>query len=106
MVMDSPDDISVDSPIRNELLESLPVFSPEYFDNEPILNIGDHLTADEANVIRIEINNCYIKPIDVEVEPYDFEMCIRITSDVPFHCAPRRLSYFQKNEHTIDELLR
>lgn len=33
----------------------------------------------------------YICP-NVEIEPYEYKMRIHLTSDVPFHCAPRRLS--------------
>lgn len=29
----------------------------------------------------------------VEIVPYDYEMKINLTNDVPIHCNPRRFSY-------------
>ena len=94
--------------ISEKLIEALPVFSQEYFCREPTLNIGNNLPLTEANLLRIEINNCYLRPTVIEVIPYDFKMHIRLTSDAPFHCSPRRLSFFEKTEvqNTVEELLK
>ena len=103
------DDIPSDQSVETiNINEALPVFNPDYFEKESILNIGTELTAVESALIRDEINNCYVKPRNIEVTPYDFEMVIRLTSDVPFHCPPRRLSYLEKKEvqNTIEELIK
>lgn len=72
-----------------------------------VLDIGDKLQLSEANQLRRIINECYVEPIEVDSEPYNYEMHIRLTSDVPSHCSPRRLSYLVKAEvqKTVEELL-
>lgn len=43
---------------------------------------------------------------DAAVVPYDYEMDIRLTTDVPFHCSRRRLSYHEREEaqKMVDQL--
>lgn len=39
-----------------------------------------------------------MSPADVEFKPNDYEMVIRLTTDVPLHCAPQRLPHMEKIE--------
>lgn len=68
----------------------------ETFDDE--LNIGERIPRVDGNALKKIIDEFYLNPMNIEVKPLNYEMNIRLTSDVPFHCVPRRLSYFEKNE--------
>lgn len=39
----------------------------------------------------------------IDIEPYEYEMKIHLTSDVPFHCAPRRLSFAERT--TVQDIV-
>lgn len=73
---------------------------------KPIL--GENLTQQQADELMQIINECYLMPDGIAVEPMQYEMQIRLTSDVPFHSPPRRLSPLEKEtvQRTIDGLLR
>lgn len=77
------------------------------FENEPVLNINENLSPSDIYDFRNIIIENYLNPSEVEVKPYDYEMNIHLTTDAPFYCAPRRLSYYDKAEtkKIIDELL-
>lgn len=73
---------------------------------KPIL--GENLTQLQADELMQIINECYLKPEGIAIEPMEYEMQIRLTSDVPFHSPPRRLSPLEKEtvQKKIDGLLR
>lgn len=110
----SANDIRTEVPEETEgkVVTDVPqIFAIEYFGNELNdlydLNVGKNLSHTDAEQLRKLVNERYLRPTAVLVEPLDYEMKIRLTSDVPFHCLPRRLSYLEKTEtqRTVDQLL-
>lgn len=68
------DDIFTDTeiPIKNEgkIMTSVPhIFAIDYFEDEPTLNIGKNLSISDSNQLRAIVNECYVCPIDVKVQP-------------------------------------
>lgn len=57
--------------------------------------------------LRRLIDHTYLET-DITVEPFSYEMKIHLTTDVPFHCPPRRLSYSERNDvqSIVDQLQR
>lgn len=72
------------------------IYAIDILESEPSLNIGKNLTPTVTEEVRRIINDNYLKPKNIDVQPYDYEMDIHLTSDVPFHHPPRRLSYMEK----------
>lgn len=68
----------------------------ESIENESILLLNKNLPPNEYTEVKRMIVENYLKPTDTRVEPMDYEMDIHLTSDVPFHYAPRRLSHLEK----------
>ncbi|XP_036317727.1 uncharacterized protein LOC118732716 [Rhagoletis pomonella] len=61
------------------------------------IDLGTRLTGNQRNDLERLIVNTYLKP-EVTPEPFKYEMKIHLTTGVPFHCAPRRLSYAERNQ--------
>lgn len=55
------------------------------------IDIDPKLAKDQRDELRL-IDDAYFNH-DIKPEPFNYEMKIHLTTDVPFHCAPRRLSY-------------
>lgn len=90
----SSNDVSIDVSIPKDgkIMSEIPyIFAIDCIESEPVLEIGENLQPAEVNRLQQIINNCYVHPINIKVEPYEYEMSKRLTSDVPFHCSPRRL---------------
>lgn len=67
-------------------------------ESEPLIDISNNLGKQDTDILRAVVINNYLSPTDVHIEPYDYEMSIRLTNDVPFHSMPRRLSYYERTE--------
>lgn len=80
----------------------------EQIENELLPIMGENLTPQQSNELMQIVNECYLKPEGIAVEPMDYEMQIQLTSDVPSHSPPRKLSPLEKAavQNTIDGLLR
>lgn len=61
------------------------------------LNVGNKLDSGKRTELEAIVQAKYFSAPAV-VEPYDYEMNIHLTTDVPFHCSPRRLSYYERDE--------
>lgn len=72
------------------------IYAVESIANEPTLCLNKKLPTNEYDEVKRIIEENYLRPKDIMVEPMDYEMDIHLTSDVPFHYAPRRLSYLEK----------
>lgn len=72
------------------------IYAVETLGNEFDLLINENLSTTEHEGIRKLINENYLNPTDIEVQPLNYEMDIHLTSEVPFHYRPRRLSYLEK----------
>lgn len=72
------------------------IYAIDMVEKETALDIGENLTQAERTEVERMIEENYLSPKDIEVEPYDYEMDIHLTNDVPFHHPPRRLSYMEK----------
>ncbi|XP_017462985.1 PREDICTED: uncharacterized protein LOC108356381, partial [Rhagoletis zephyria] len=71
------------------------------------IDIDCILTNGQRNRLKKVIDDTYFKS-NIKPEPLEYEMKSHLTTDVPFHYAPRRLSYAERNEvqTIIDELLK
>lgn len=72
------------------------------------IDIDPKLAASFRDDLRQLITSEYIEFDPKLVTVPNYEMTIRLTTDTPFYCSPRRLSYREKEEvsATIDDLLR
>lgn len=61
------------------------------------LNIGSKLDSGKRNELEAIVRAKYLSA-PATTEPYDYEMNIHLTTDVPFYCSPRRLSYYEREE--------
>lgn len=102
------DDVLVVEKTKGKIVTVPQIFAIDYPLERPTLDIGYSLQTDEVKQLRQIINDCYLEPVDIEIKPYEYEMNIRLTNDVPFHCNPRRLSYLEKKEvqKTVEELMK
>lgn len=95
--------------IEGKIMTDVPqIFAIECFENDRNeLILGENLFPADAERVGRLVDECYLNPTDVKVEPIDYEMKIRLTSDVPFHCTPRKLSQLEKTEvnRSVGELL-
>lgn len=72
------------------------IYAIDTIGDEKDLSVNEALaTTERTEILRI-IDENYLKLKEVEIEPYDYEMGIHLTSDVPFHHPPRRLAYVEK----------
>lgn len=69
------------------------------------LDIDPKLPKDQHSDIERLIEYTYLKT-DIEVEPFMYQMKIHLTTDIPFHCPPRRLSYSERGDvqSIVDDL--
>lgn len=72
------------------------IYAVESRESESTLLLNESLPPNEYNEVKQMIEENYLRPRNIVVEPMDYEMDIHLTSDVPFHYAPRRLSYLEK----------
>lgn len=72
------------------------IYAVESIENESTLCLNEKLPTNEYNEVKRIIVENYLRPRDMTIEPMEYEMDIHLTSDVPFHYAPRRLSYLEK----------
>lgn len=72
------------------------IYAVEGIEDEPDIFLNEKLPTNEYNEVRRMIDDNYLKSKNIAVEPMDYEMDIHLSSDVPFHYAPRRLSYLEK----------
>lgn len=75
--------------------EAFTIFAIAHDSDSNDLNINPQLSEANSNRIRQLISDEYLHST-VEVTPLDYEMIIRLDSDVPFHYAPRRLAYMER----------
>lgn len=90
----SPDELAtlLYGKLNGEFME---VFSIDIPDDK--LNVGEKLDLGKRAELETMFSTKYFST-DVTAEPYDYEMQIHLTTDVPFHCSPRRLSYHERDE--------
>lgn len=68
-------------------------------DSEPDgIDIDERLSAPQRGSLTQIIRENYLNWSDIPEIDHDFEMETRLTSDIPFHFAPRRLSAHHKTE--------
>lgn len=65
-------------------------------ENESNVFVSTSLPSTEFTDVHRIIRDNYLKPKNLRFEPLDYEMDIHLTTDVPFHYAPRRLSYLER----------
>lgn len=58
------------------------IYAIDIFENKATLEIGANLQLAEKDQLRRIITNCYVNSIGIEVEPFDYKMNIRLTTDV------------------------
>lgn len=74
---------------------------------EDMVDFGPTLSEAEKADIYTVIHETYLNADLFGSQPLPYAMTIHLNTEVPFHCSPRRLSHFHKNEvrRMIDELL-
>lgn len=72
------------------------IYAIDVPDDGSALHINGDLPPTDYTDVQTIIEENYLHPKDINVEPMNYEMDIHLTSDVPFHYAPRRLSYMEK----------
>lgn len=72
--------------------------------HEAVLNLS--LGEKSLKQLRYTLGEHYIYS-KVQKKPTDYSMQIRLVNDVPIHCAPRRLSYYERTEiqKIVDNLM-
>lgn len=70
------------------------------------LIVNTELSELDVQMVRHVVETEYLHS-QTPIEPNDYSMQIRVANDVPIHCAPRRLSYYERNEiqKTVDKLM-
>lgn len=81
------------------------IFNIDFSHNENDVTINPELPKVQREDFKSIIDGAYFNT-DAKTEPFKYEMKIHLTSDVPFHCAPRRLSYAERDQvrSIIEEL--
>ena len=71
------------------------------------IDINPSLKTSDQQFLKTLINEKYINA-DVKIEPYEYEMKIKLTEDTQIHFRPRKLAFKERNilKETIDNLLK
>lgn len=69
------------------------IFNIEIDRQNEELDIDFALNRNQRAELSRLVFDSYINPKDLRVEPVEYQMKIHLTTDVPFYCAPRRLSF-------------
>ncbi|XP_054727437.1 uncharacterized protein LOC129237061 [Anastrepha obliqua] len=102
----SGDELHQSKPNSYSIPSELPdIFNIDISRKADDVDIGPKLGKHQRDVLKRLIDDTYFSN-SVKAEPSNYEMKIHLTSDVPFHCAPRRLSYAERSQvqAIIDEL--
>ena len=98
----------VSSSVAESSILNIPeIFSIDMDQINEELNVGTMLSAKQRSELSKVIKENYCKPTKYTNINNDYEMQIRLTSDVPFHYRPRRQSIWEKTQTTkmVNELL-
>lgn len=74
------------------------------WDRKDYIDIDSNLSLDISKTIKNIVSQNYLNFDKTMVSPKDFEMHIRLTSDIPVCFAPRRLSVSEKG--TVSEIIK
>lgn len=71
------------------------------------IDMDSLLDVDDANALKSVIVDGYLNCVSGATKTIDYSMKIRLSSDVPLYCGPRRLSFREKVnvQETLDDLL-
>lgn len=87
--------------ITHKVMTDVPLVSViETFNDE--LNIGGRPRVEVDELKRI-IDDFYLNQKNIEVKPLNYEMNIRLTSDVPFHCVVCRILRKTKYKNILED---
>lgn len=91
--------------VSNPCADIPDVFCIDIAPDRDCVDIDPRLLKNCRLELKQIIDDAYLNT-DIKIEPYKYEMKIHLTTDVPFHCPPRRLSYLERSkaQSIIDEL--
>ncbi|XP_036347462.1 uncharacterized protein LOC118756831 [Rhagoletis pomonella] len=81
------------------------IFAIDVSHDDKDVDIDPKLAKDQRDELERLIDDAYFNH-NIKPEPFNYEMKIHLTTDVPFHCAPRTLSYAERSQvqSIVDEL--
>jgi len=99
---------TIASPVKLEMFhEWMNEFANLVVSTDSVAIVGEEFGCVRMQECRDIIASYYINKFSKGCSSPRFKMCIRLTETTPFHCAPRRLSYYEREivSDTVNNLL-